>query len=116
MMSSDRVGRNTFPLSHECLGVRRASVSKAAEPLQSAGIIDYHRGSVTIVDPRRLEAAACEDYRLSRAAYDQAYEVTAPADDQSPIHSLGRGRTSPSGGGFRPKRMWGEFSHVDAAR
>src|ERR1700737_4872588 len=70
LMGRERVGRDTFPLTHEglasLLGVRRASVTEAAGVLQGQGIIEYHRGSITILDPQRLEAAACEDYRLSR--------------------------------------------------
>jgi CRP-like cAMP-binding protein len=75
LMSHDRVGRQTFPLTHEMLalmlGIRRASVSQAAAALHLAGLIDYRRGWMTIVDGNGLEAAACEDYRLSREAYDR---------------------------------------------
>ena len=75
MMSKDRVGRETFPVTHESLaatlGVRRASVTEAAGALQRAGIIDYHRGWINILDSARLEAATCEDYQLSREAYDR---------------------------------------------
>jgi CRP-like cAMP-binding protein len=77
LMSQDRVGRDQFPLTHEflarMLGVRRASVSQAAEGLQRAGLIEYRQGWIHIVDRARLEQQACEDYRLSRAAYDQLY-------------------------------------------
>jgi CRP-like cAMP-binding protein len=73
MMSRDRVGRDAFPVTHEALalllGTRRASVSEAAEGFQRAGIIEYHRGLVTILDVHRLEAAACEDYRFTRDAH-----------------------------------------------
>jgi hypothetical protein len=51
-------------------GVRRASVSMAAEALQNAGVISYHRGSITIQHVARLEATSCEDYLLCRAGYD----------------------------------------------
>jgi CRP-like cAMP-binding protein len=78
MMSRDRVGRDTFPLTHESLagtlGVRRASVTEAAGTFQRAGIIDYHRGCITIRDSAGLQAAACEDYMLSREAYDRLYD------------------------------------------
>jgi hypothetical protein len=77
VMSRDRVGRDTFPMTHEflatVLAVRRASVTEAAGMLQQAGCIEYRRGQVTIRDPRALEDAACEDYRLARDAYDRAY-------------------------------------------
>ena len=65
-MASDRVGAASLPLTQELvsavLGVRRASVSKAAEALQAMGLIRYQRGQVLILDRTRLEAAACECY------------------------------------------------------
>jgi CRP-like cAMP-binding protein len=77
LMSEDRVGRDSFPLTHEflakVLGVRRASVSQTAEGLQRAGLIAYHQGWIHILDRDGLESVACEDYRLSRAPYDQMY-------------------------------------------
>jgi CRP-like cAMP-binding protein len=79
LMSRDRAGRDTFPMTHEylatVLAVRRASVTEAAGMLQQAGCIAYHRGKVTIRDPQALEEAACEDYRLAREAYERAYAV-----------------------------------------
>jgi CRP-like cAMP-binding protein len=66
LMTRDRVGRDSFPLTHESLGtllgVRRASVSIAAQALQAAGAIVHERGTVTIVGPAALSAASCECY------------------------------------------------------
>jgi hypothetical protein len=74
-MSRDRVGHDTFAVTHEglalLLGARRASISEVAEDLRRTGIIEYRRGLVTILDAEALEAAACEDYRFTRDAYDQ---------------------------------------------
>ena len=44
------------------LGVRRSSVGQVCGELQRVGIIRYSRGSITILDRARLEAAACECY------------------------------------------------------
>jgi hypothetical protein len=75
LMTVDRVGRDEFPMTHEflatMLGIRRASVSEAAESLQARGLIQYRQGRMRILDRDGLEAAACEDYRVSNAAYDQ---------------------------------------------
>jgi CRP-like cAMP-binding protein len=78
LMCRDRVGTDTFPLTHErladILGVRRASVTVAARALQNSGSIEYRRGSVTVLEPQRLRAVACEDYRVCKAAYDKLYD------------------------------------------
>jgi CRP-like cAMP-binding protein len=66
LMSHDRVGTDEFPLTHEflaqMLGVRRPTVTAAAVSLQTAGLIRYHRGSVTVLDRKGMEAASCECY------------------------------------------------------
>jgi CRP-like cAMP-binding protein len=50
------------------LGTHRPTVTLAAGVLQDAGLIDYSRGRVTILDRPRLEAATCECYRITRKA------------------------------------------------
>ena len=74
LMTHDRVGADEFELTHEfiaaMLGVRRPSVTVAAGLLQQAGLIDYRRGRMRILDRSQLEASACEDYRLTRDIYD----------------------------------------------
>jgi len=73
LMTHDRVGADTFFITHEfvaaMLGVRRPSVTIAAGILQRAGLIDYRRGNLRILDRARLEEAACEDYRLTSEIY-----------------------------------------------
>jgi CRP-like cAMP-binding protein len=66
LMTQDRVRLEVLPLTHDLLaamlGTRRSSVTVAAGILQRAGIIDYRRGKVHILDRQRLEDAACECY------------------------------------------------------
>jgi CRP-like cAMP-binding protein len=73
LMTRDRVGSETFPLTQEflaqMLGVRRATVSEVAAQLMDDDIISYRRGVVQIHDPRRLEAVSCECYRIVQAEY-----------------------------------------------
>src|ERR1700686_3240271 len=80
LMSHARVGTDTFPITHEflgqMLGSRRATVTLSAGLLQSAGLIRYHRGRVTIVDREGLESVACECYGIIKAALDR---LVAPA-------------------------------------
>ncbi len=85
LMSHDRVGADTFAITHEflgeMLGSRRATVTLSAGLLQSAGLIRYHRGRVTIVDRGGLEAVSCECYAVIKAAMDR---VIATAGESAP--------------------------------
>lgn len=78
LQTHDRVDGDSFPLTHEflsqMLGVHRPTVSVAAAMLQKAGLIDYERGQITIVDRKRLEAASCPCYRIIRNEYDRLLE------------------------------------------
>ena len=76
LMTHDRVHRaERFPLTQEflalMLGVRRASVSEAAEALQNAGLIRYRRGGIRVLDRPGLEAASCECYGIVRRHFDR---------------------------------------------
>jgi CRP-like cAMP-binding protein len=75
LMSHDRVGTDEFPLTQEflaqMLGVRRPTVSAVAGALQTAGLITYHRGTLTVLDRKGLEAASCECYRVVREELDR---------------------------------------------
>jgi CRP-like cAMP-binding protein len=75
LMMHDRVGSDTFPLTHEfiaqMLGVRRATVSEIAAAMQATDLIQYHRGTMTIRDRAGLEAASCECYQVIRAEFDR---------------------------------------------
>ena len=67
LMTQDRVGKDEFRLTHELLaamlGVRRQSVSIVAGRLQKAGLIQYTRGAVNVVNRAELEDASCECYQ-----------------------------------------------------
>lgn len=68
LMSHERIGSTTLPLTQEflaqMLGTRRSTVSVAASILQKAGMISYTRGNVTILNKSKLEAAACDCYQI----------------------------------------------------
>jgi CRP-like cAMP-binding protein len=74
LMSHDRSDGDTFPLTQELLaemlGVRRSTVTLIDCALQKAGLIQYHRGAITVLDRRGLEAATCECYRVIRDRYE----------------------------------------------
>lgn len=57
-------------LAHR-LGVRREGITTAAGRLQKAGVIEYHRGQITVIDRAALEAGACECYGIIRQQLEQ---------------------------------------------
>lgn len=78
LAAHDRAGDNRFPLTHEflamMLGVRRPGVTLAAQSLQSAGLITYYHGIMTVLDRRGLEAASCECYRAIQDDFNRLME------------------------------------------
>lgn len=65
-MSLDRLDSNTLTMTQELianmLGVRREGVTEAAGKLQNAGVIEYARGKITVLDRPELEKMSCECY------------------------------------------------------
>ena len=76
LMTRDRVGHDSFPLTHDSLaillGARRASVTVAAQSLQTRGAIVQRRGLVTIANAEALRAASCECYEDCMEAFGLA--------------------------------------------
>jgi CRP-like cAMP-binding protein len=74
LMMHDRAHADTFLVTQEflsfMLGVRRVGISAAAAALQDAGLIEYHRGSVTVLNRKGLEATSCSCYADDQRAYD----------------------------------------------
>ena len=75
LMSQDRAHRDCFRVTQEflayMLGVRRVGVTVAAGELQRDGLIEYHRGVITVRDRAGLEAAACSCYAVDRKTYSE---------------------------------------------
>ena len=75
LMTHDRMQSDEFLLTQEflamMLGVQRTGVSVAAGALQRAGLIEYRRGNVTIVDRRGLIRRSCECYGISKREFDR---------------------------------------------
>jgi CRP-like cAMP-binding protein len=74
LRTRDAAGSDMLPLTQELvadvLGVRRTSVSVAAQMLQEAGFIRYRRGHIRICDLNGLQGIACECYSAVKAHYD----------------------------------------------
>lgn len=65
----------TQELIANMLGVRREAVTEAAGKLQTAGVIEYSRGHITVLDRPGLEARACECYGNVKAEYDRIFHL-----------------------------------------
>lgn len=70
LMTRDRVASDKFTFTQEfialMLGVRRVGVTNAASALQRRGLIRYSRGSMQILDRKRLLAVSCSCYAVIR--------------------------------------------------
>ena len=91
LLTHDRVPGDEFSLTHlflaQMLGVRRSSVTIAAEALRDAGAITYTRGRVRIVDRSTLLAHSCECYAIIRSSYDRLVDLQG-APTPSPLRDL----------------------------
>ena len=74
LMMHDRAEGESLPYTHEflshMLGANRKSVTLAAQSMQAAGLISYHRGAIKIVDRAGLEKASCECYAIVKERFD----------------------------------------------
>jgi CRP-like cAMP-binding protein len=73
LLSHDRLPSNELSMTQELianmLGVRREGVTEAAGKLQTAGLIHYSRGRITVIDRQGLEARVCECYDVVRREF-----------------------------------------------
>lgn len=75
LINHDQLQADELIMTHDLianmLGVRREGVSIAAGHLQESGLIKYARGTITILDRKGLEDAACECYKVVKDEYDR---------------------------------------------
>jgi CRP-like cAMP-binding protein len=75
LLSLDRLQEPELQMTQELianmLGVRREGVTEAAANLQRAGLIQYRRGHITVVDRQGLEQRTCECYAVVRKEYER---------------------------------------------
>jgi CRP-like cAMP-binding protein len=75
LLSLDRLSSNQLVMTQELianmLGVRREGVTEAAGNLHRAGLIDYRRGRITVLDRAQLERRTCECYAVVKKEYDR---------------------------------------------
>jgi CRP-like cAMP-binding protein len=75
LLSLDRLPSDELVMTQELianmLGVRREGVTEAAGNVQKAGLIDYKRGRITVLDRAGLEARTCECYAVVKKEVDR---------------------------------------------
>jgi len=75
LLSLDRLPSNQLTMTQELianmLGVRREGVTDAAGKLQKLGVIQYHRGRITVLDRPKLERLSCECYGVVKKETDR---------------------------------------------
>ena len=76
LISSLQVQSRSFHLTHESLsqvlGTGRTGVTMAANKLQKAGLIQYHRGQITILDHAGIERICCDCYRITKEVFEHS--------------------------------------------
>ena len=74
LISSGQVHSQSLHLTHESLaqvlGTGRTGVTMAANKLQRLGLIEYHRGQITILDRAGMEAISCDCYRITKEVFE----------------------------------------------
>lgn len=75
LLSLDRLASDELSMTQELianmLGVRREGVTEAAGKLQRAGLIDYKRGTIKVLDRPALEKRVCECYQVVKDEFDR---------------------------------------------
>jgi CRP-like cAMP-binding protein len=82
LMAQDRTQSEQLNFTQEflamMLGAQRTTVTMVAGSLQRAGLIEYQRGKVKILNREELEAAACDCYKITKHLYANLYKQNQP--------------------------------------
>jgi CRP-like cAMP-binding protein len=82
LLSLDRLPTQELVMTQELianmLGVRREGVTAAAGKLQEAGVIEYRRGRIKVLDRPKLETMSCECYEVVRKECDRLSHYPTP--------------------------------------
>ncbi|NTV70277.1 MAG: helix-turn-helix domain-containing protein [Azonexaceae bacterium] len=94
LFSLDLLPGNQLNMTQELianmLGVRREAITEAAGKLQAAGLIEYSRGHITVLDRPGLEERSCECYAAVRSEYDRIFRL------KSDVRGPSRPRPNPA--------------------
>ena len=82
LLSLDRLRGDELVMTQELianmLGVRREGVTEGALKLQRAGLINYARGHITVLNRPGLEQRSCECYTVVKKEYDRLLPKCVP--------------------------------------
>lgn len=82
LLSLDRLTSDELTMTQELianmLGVRREGVTDAAGKLRDAGIIQYSRGHIKVLDRQKLEQRVCECYAVVKKEFDRLLSDIPP--------------------------------------
>jgi Mn-dependent DtxR family transcriptional regulator len=82
LLSLDRLSSDELTMTQELianmLGVRREGVTEAAGKLRDAGILQYSRGHIKVLDRSRLERHVCECYAVVKKEFDRLLSDIPP--------------------------------------
>lgn len=97
LLNLDRSSSNELLMTQELianmLGVRREGVTEAAGRLQAAGIINYSRGHISVINRPKLEAQTCECYAVVKKEFNRLLPPHRKIDGVRVDRAPGTGRT-----------------------
>jgi CRP-like cAMP-binding protein len=90
LLARERLGVRSFPLTQESfadlLGVSRPAVSTVGARFGRDGAAEFRRGTVHVLDPKRLEEASCECVLADREVLESAAAVAKSSVPHLPRH------------------------------
>jgi CRP-like cAMP-binding protein len=102
VLTRERIGTSSFPLTQESfadlLGVSRPAVSTVGARFAREGAAEFRRGTVHVLDTKRLEAASCECL-----AADREHLAPTAVRAESSVHRLPRSIQRTAMGMIRPE-------------
>lgn len=100
LLSHDRLRSTELYMTQELiantLGVRREGITEAAGKLQKAGLIEYYRGHITILDRAGLGARTCECYHVVKGEHERLLPQRTADHAGIALPLVGRGRSIPA--------------------
>lgn len=80
LLTLDRTPSNALVMTQELiarmLGVRREGITESAGELQRAGLIQYRRGHITVIERSGLEKRVCECYAVVKKEFERLLPAT----------------------------------------